>query len=87
MTIETITALLITLLLISGVFTLIAFVTTLTGGLFFSRTPDQFKRDLNDPRYDTEKRIGLRFSKFIFTYITPLFIAALILLIFFYFFM
>ena len=30
-------------------------------GLFFSRTPDQFKQDLNDLRYDTEKRIGLHF--------------------------
>lgn len=86
MSATSIKTLLIIILLVSGLFTLIAFLTTLTGGLFFSRTPDQFKRDLNDPHYDTETRIGLHFTRFIFTYITPLFIAALILIIFFYLF-
>lgn len=66
---------------VSLFFTLLAIFMSLTNGLFFARSFDQFKHDMFDPAHEVERRAGLTFKRIIFSYITPLGIASLILLV------
>lgn len=66
-------------LFITGFFLLLAFTIRKTKGLFFSRSPQRFLKDQDDPRYKTERQVGLAFSTFVLHYFPPLFLAFLIL--------
>jgi len=57
----------------------IAFYTKLTHGLFISRFPWDFSKHRADPRYETEREIGKRFSTFVFKYVPPFFIGFIII--------
>ncbi|MDT2735772.1 hypothetical protein P7H00_01330 [Enterococcus pseudoavium] len=67
-------------LICTALLLLIALFTKLTNGLFIARFPFEFLKDMNDPRYENEKRFGNRFRIFIFKYIPPFFIGFAIIL-------
>lgn len=75
---------LITVLIFSGLFattTLLALALAAkwSGGLFFSRMPQQFQKDRNDPRFELERRTGQAYSRFVLKYVPPFFIGFLLL--------
>lgn len=55
-------------------------LTRATGGLFWSRPPQNYFRDKNDPRFELERKVGIRFSDAILMYIPPVSIGLLIIL-------
>lgn len=64
--------------LFSGFLLLMAVITKITNGLFFSRMPQEFIRDQSDPRFDVEGKAGQLFSRVILKYVPPFFIAFLL---------
>lgn len=60
---------------------LFALLLKITNGLFWARFPSEFLADKNDPRFETERNIGKKIAHFLFNYVSPLFIALLILLV------
>ncbi len=66
---------------IIGFLIIIAFFMKRSDGLFLARTITQYKSDKNNPKYDTERHIGNKATKFILKFVPPFFIAFLILLI------
>lgn len=72
-------------LFFTGMLLLTAFLAKVTGGVFWSRTPKDFIEDQSNPYYQSEQEIGSRYSHLILKYITPFFIAFLILFIWFNF--
>ncbi|MHC5372176.1 hypothetical protein ACYSNU_00085 [Enterococcus sp. LJL120] len=58
----------------------LAFVMRATGGLFWSRTLNQFQRDRNDPKYQLERNVGTGASALILKIISPIAIALVIIL-------
>lgn len=65
----------------TGFLLLIAFLMKLTKGLFVARFPYDFIKDINDPKYENERRAGRKFSQFVFKYVPPFFIGSVLILI------
>ncbi|GCF92984.1 hypothetical protein NRIC_08750 [Enterococcus florum] len=68
-------------IMITGVMLLMAILMKQTNGLFWARFPHEFIRDLHDPRFKDERRIGKMYCHFTFTYISPFFLGFLVILI------
>lgn len=66
-------------LFITSFFLLLALIMKQTKGLFFSRSPQRFIKDQDNPRYERERQVGLAFSSFVLHYFPPLFLAFLII--------
>ena len=65
----------------TGLLLVIALITRLTNGLFFSRFPWQFVNDRDDPRFEAERRAGKAYSYFIFKCVPTFLIGFLLLLL------
>ncbi|MCH4167608.1 MAG: hypothetical protein LKF42_00010 [Streptococcaceae bacterium] len=59
----------------------IGYITRLTGGLFWSRSPQTYLRDLKDPRFIKEREVGNQLSTFLLKYIPPISIILLFILV------
>ena len=49
-------------IIISVILLLLGLCFRATDGLFFSRTPQEYKRDRHDPKYELERQVGLRMA-------------------------
>lgn len=65
----------------TGLLLLIAFLMKLTKGLFIARFPHEFIRDMRDPDYERERRVGTLVGQLIVTYIPPFFIGFVVIVI------
>lgn len=65
----------------SGFLLLIAFLMRLTKGLFVARLPYDFIKDINDPKYENERRAGMKLSNFVFKYVPPFLIGFVLILV------
>ena len=70
-------------LFFTGFLLLTAILTKITCGLFWSRTPKEFIEDQHEPYYEQERKIGSSYSDFVLKYLTPFFLAFLIIFIWF----
>ncbi|EJC3743709.1 hypothetical protein P8942_03760 [Enterococcus faecium] len=59
----------------------IGLVTKATGGLFWSRPPQNYFQDRNNPNFEEERRVGNRLSNTLLKYIPPISIGLLVILI------
>ncbi len=69
--------LLLAIIFVSFFMALIGCVLSMTNGLIFSRSPQQFKAHAHDPNYEKERQAGKRLKEIIFRRIVPLGIASL----------
>lgn len=60
---------------------LFALLLKMTNGLFWARFPQDFLTDKNNPRFETERKAGKMFSYFVFSYIPPIFIGLVVILL------
>ena len=68
-------------IIVTGLLLLIAVLPKWTNGLFVARFPWEFRKDRDDPRFEMERRIGKKYSQFIFKYVPPFFIGFLLILL------
>ncbi|WP_265459640.1 hypothetical protein [Enterococcus sp. HY326] len=68
-------------LLATGFLLVLAALMKKTHGLFWSRTPQEFIEDANNPKFDIEKSVGNKFIKVVFKYVPPFFIGFLLILL------
>lgn len=59
----------------------LAYGTKASGGLFWSRSFDEYSRDREDPRFEKERQIGKDAADRIIKYVTPITLALFILLL------
>ncbi|MEC5316781.1 hypothetical protein NGF69_14525 [Enterococcus casseliflavus] len=72
--------LLLAIIFVSFFMVLITRVLSMTNGLIFSRSPQQFKAHAHDSNYEKERQAGKRLKEIIFRRIIPLGIASLLIM-------
>lgn len=78
---DTFTAIVFGGLLVTSILLAFALLLRQTNGLFWARTTEQFKKDRHNPRFAKERNAGQRFSVLVIHYVSPIFVAFLLLLI------
>lgn len=66
---------------ISGLLLIMALFMKRSKGLFLARTISQFKDDEKDSEYERERTVGKVVSNYLLTYVPPIFLGLVILLI------
>lgn len=66
--------LLLAIIFVSLFMALIGWVLSMTNGLIFSRSPQQFKAHAHDPNYEKERQAGKRLKEIIFRRIVRLWV-------------
>lgn len=77
---DSLTIILLVMFLFSLLLIAIGLITRWTGGLFFSRSPERFIKDKNDPICQSERQAGIRLSNILLKYEPPITIALVILI-------